>query len=116
MSYQAKDDKVLAVALKVQELCLKLSDSSVMTQVVAGDAITVTIDIGEELEEVRLVSLVQKAPDLYGIRHDFLTNVPGWVTVSGSTITLNLGAAPGYNLASPLGEDDCVIVKYIVKE
>lgn len=98
ISYQSKDDNVLSVALKVQELCVKVGDS-VLTG--AGTPV-VKIQVGEAVEEVRAAMHVDdSAGSVLAIKASDRS-------VSGSEITLNL--------ASSLSSADAIIVKYVIAE
>lgn len=92
ISYQSKDDKVLSIALKVQELCLVSGDPILS---VSGGASV--IEIGEEVAEIRSV----------------LHLVPGSdaackaATKSGSQITV---------AGTVLAAGEALVVKYVVAE
>ena len=101
ISYQPKDDKVLSVALKVQELCVKLSDG-----IAAASGSTVVIQVGESVAEVRAalhcddsvgVSLVAQSGIAIGTPSGGVAN---------SQVTLTLSA--------PMVAADSVILKYVV--
>lgn len=62
ISYQSKDDKVLSVALKVQELCLTSKDS-----IVTDDGGDLLVSIGEAVEEVRVAVKVAAAGTVTGV-------------------------------------------------
>lgn len=98
ISYQSKDDKVLGVALKVQELCVKVGDPVLSG---AGTPV-VTIEVGEAVEEVRAAMHVDDSAG------SILVIAAADRSVSGSQITLNL--------ASALSSADAIIVKYVVAE
>lgn len=98
ISYQSKDDKVLSVALKVQELCLKLSDSGVLS---AGAGTTVVIQLGEPVAEVRAALHCDDSVGVYLIAQS-------GIAISGSQVTLTLSAAMAAN--------DSVILKYVIAE
>lgn len=115
ISYQSKDDKVLSVALKVQELCVKKTDA-----VVSVSGSDVTIDLGEEVEEVRAAIhckdgeasplLVSQAdisfPDEAVIDDPLVPS--GSRTSKGSRVTLGLTAA--------MADEDSVVIKYALHE
>lgn len=97
-SYLAKDSLVLGLQLKVQEVCVKLGDS----YIVSTSGSTATLDFQETLTEVRSViftddSAGTAAPVVAANR-----------VVSGTTVVLTLSA--------PLAAADCITVKYVVQE
>ncbi len=92
ISYQSKDDKVLSVALKVQELCVVSGDA-----VLSDDGTDSVINVGEEVEEIRAVMHVIPGSDVAALA----------ATKSGSEITV-----AGVVLAA--GES--LVVKYVIKE
>jgi hypothetical protein len=98
ISYQSKDDKVLSVALKVQELCLKLSDIGVIA---LGAGTDVVIQVGEPVSQVRSVV---HCDDSFGL----VLIAQAGIAVSGSQITVTLSSAMAAN--------DSLIVKYVVAE
>jgi len=113
ISYQSKDDRVLSVALKVQELVVRSSDSIV--QVAALPSTNVTIDVGEIVVGALVDPLVPgvfdgpkpvviHCDDSFGLS---LIAASG-VSVSGSQITVTLSNAMAAN--------DALIVRYSVKE
>lgn len=94
ISYQSKDSAVLGLQLKVQELCVKKSDTGVVS--VSGN--DVIIDVKEPVKEIRCAIHCDGAgPALV---------VPA--AKAGSQITVTL--------AAPLGASECVIVKYVIDE
>lgn len=98
MSFQSKNSAVLDVQLKVQEVCVKLSD----VELVSVDTLDVTIDLGENVKEVRAALHID---DSVG------TVAPVAVAdqaISGSEVTLTLAAA--------LAADDSIILKYVIQE
>jgi hypothetical protein len=115
ISFQSKSDKVLSVALKVQELCVKKADA-----VVSVSGSNVIIDLGEEVEEVRaaihckdgeaspkLVSQASIAFPDEAVIEDPL--VPGGTRTSkGKRVTLTLSAA--------MATADSVVIKYVLHE
>ncbi len=92
ISYQSKDDKVLSIALKVQELCVVSGDA-----VLSDDGTDSVIDVGEEVAEVRAVMHVVPGSDVAALAS----------TKSGSEITV-----AGVVLAA--GES--LVVKYVIAE
>ncbi len=98
MSFQSKSEPVLNVQLKVQELVVKLAD----TAVVSTSASNATIDIGETISEIRCAIFVD---DSAGTAAPVVASNR---TVSGTTVTLALGAA--------LAAADCIVLKYVVSE
>ncbi len=92
ISYQSKDDKVLSIALKVQELCVVSGDA-----VLSDDGTDSVIDVGEEVAEVRAVMHVIPGSDVAALAS----------TKSGSEITV-----AGVVLAA--GES--LVVKYVIAE
>ena len=98
VSFQAKAEAVLGVQLKVQEICVKLSDS----QIVSVSANDVTIDLQETIKEVRLATFMDDSAG---------TNAPVVAsnqTISGTTVKLACGAA--------LAAADSITLKYVVSE
>ena len=118
ISYQSKDSAVLGLQLKVQELCVKLADSQVVS-VSGSDA---TIDVKEVLADVRCaihcddsaaapedgVLLVSKASISYPDSVDPVTGLPTPSVPGGKRVTLALSAA--------LAADDSIILKYVIAE
>lgn len=98
ISYQSKDSAVQNVQLKVQELCLKLSDTAVIT----ASASTVTVNVQEPIQEIRSV-VHQKASDgsLNGL--PFTSHV-----TSGSTSVITLDTA--------MAAGDSLTIKYVIDE
>lgn len=94
ISYQSKDDAVLGLQLKVQELCVKKSDTGIVS--LSGN--DVLIDVKETVGDIRCAIHCDGAgPALV---------VPA--SKSGSVITVTL--------AAPLGASESVIVKYVIAE
>lgn len=94
----SKSSSVLSVQNKVQQLVVKLSDSAV----VSSSGLTVTINVGEEIEEVRSALHVDDsagtvAPVAAANR-----------SVSGTSVVLTLAAA--------MTDADCIILSHVVKE
>jgi hypothetical protein len=98
ISYQAKDEAVLGLQLKVQELCVKKSDVGVLS---VGAGTAVTIDVKEPVKEVRAALHCDDSVGVYLIAQ-------AGIAISGSQITLTLSAA--------IANDDSIIVKYVVAE
>jgi hypothetical protein len=98
ISYQSKDDAVLGLQLKVQELCVKKSDVAVLS---VGAGTDVTIDVKESVKEVRAALHCDDSVGVYLIAQ-------AGIAISGSQITLTLSAA--------IADDDSIIVKYVVAE
>ena len=92
ISYQSKDDKVLSLALKVQELCVMSGDP--VLSVSGGNSI---INVGETVAEVRAVMLVVPGSDVAAKAS----------TKSGSEITV-----AGVVLAA----GQSLVVKYVIAE
>ena len=92
ISYQSKDDKVLSIALKVQELCLVSGDP-----VLSDDGTDSTIQIGEEVAEVRAALHLVPGSDAACVA----------ATASGSEITV-----AGVVLAA----GEALVLKYVVAE
>jgi hypothetical protein len=97
-SYQSKDSGVQSVQLKVQELCLNLSD----TAVISSSGSTVTIDFKEPVKEFRSV-VFQKASD---------GSLSGAPFVGASTT----GNATTFTLAAPMAAGDSITIKYVINE
>jgi hypothetical protein len=105
ISYQSKDERVLSVALKVQELCVKLSDG-----IMTGSGTTAVIQVGESVAEVRAALFCDDSAGLSRIPQASITIGTPSGGVADSQVTLSLGV--GVSLAA----DDSVILKYVVKE
>jgi len=97
MSFQSKDDKVLSVQLKVQEVCVKLSDN----QVVSISGSTAIIQLGETI--AKIVAAIH-VDDSVGVSIVAVANQ----AVSGTQVTLTL--------AAPLAANDAILLKYVVAE
>lgn len=98
VSFQAKDQAVLGVQLKVQEICVRLADS----QIVSVSANDVTIDVKETIAEVRHAMFFDDSAG---------TNAPvasASQTISGTTVKLACGAA--------FAAADSITLKYVVAE
>jgi hypothetical protein len=98
ISYQSKDDAVLGLQLKVQELCVKKSDVAVLS---VGAGTDITIDVKEPVKEVRAALHCDDSVGVYLIAQ-------AGIAISGSQITITLSYA--------IAADDSVIVKYVVAE
>jgi hypothetical protein len=98
ISYQSKDDAVLGLQLKVQELCVKKSDVGILS---VGAGTDVTIDVKESVKEVRAAMHCDDSVGVYLIAQ-------AGIAISGSQITLTLSAA--------IADADSIIVKYVVAE
>lgn len=98
MSYQAKDEAVQSVQLKVQELVVKLSDN----QVISASASDVTIDVQESIAEVRCaLHMDDSAGTIAPV-------VAANQLISGTSVKLTLSAA--------MAAADCIVLKYVVSE
>jgi hypothetical protein len=97
ISYQSKDSAVLGLQLKVQELCVKLADAQVVS--VAG--LDVTIDVKEDVKEVRCAIHCDDSVGLSLIAQ-------AGIAISGSQVALTLSNA--------LAAADSIILKYVVQE
>lgn len=107
ISYQPKDDRVQQVQLKVQELCLKLSDSNVIVAV--GD--TVVVQVGEPVAAVRSVlHCDDSVPGAALIAQSAIAIGTPSGGVANSQLTINLG------LGNAMAANDSLIVKYVVAE
>lgn len=98
ISYQSKDDRVLGIALKTQELVVRLSDS-----IVSASGLNVTVDVGEAVVSSPKPVVIH-CDDSIGLS---LVASSG-VTVSGSQITAALSNA--------MASADALIIKYSVAE
>jgi hypothetical protein len=113
ISYQSKDDAVLGLQLKVQEICAKKSDVAIVS--VSG--LDVTIDIKETLKQVRCaihcddsigLSLIAQAGITYPDSKDPVSGAPTPSVPGGSRVTLALSHA--------LADEDALVVKYVIAE
>jgi len=98
MSYLSNDASVQRVQLKVQELCVKLSDN----EIVSTSGSTATIDVQQDISEVRSALFIDDSAG---------TSAPVVASnrsVSGSSVVLTLSA--------PLAAADSIILKYVVAE
>lgn len=102
ISYQSKDDRVLSIALKTQELVVRKSDA-----IVSVVGLDVTVDVGEAVvgsAAGEAKPVVVHCDDSIGLS---LVASAG-ITVSGSQITASLSNA--------MADADALIVKYSVRE
>jgi hypothetical protein len=98
ISYQSKDDAVLGLQLKVQELCVKKSDTGVLS---VGAGTSVTIDVKEPVKEVRAALHCDDSGGVYLIAQS-------GIAISGSQVTLTLSAA--------IADADSIVLKYVISE
>jgi hypothetical protein len=91
ISYQPKDSSTQSVALKVQELTVKLSDSAIVSQ--SGAA--VTINVNEAISEVRSASIFIGSTFAAGTVSAIAIVDPstGSVTTNGKGIKVTLSTA-----------------------
>jgi len=97
ISYQSKDDAVLGLQLKVQEICAKKADVAIVS--VSG--LNVTIDVKESVKEVRCAIHCDDSIGLSLIAQ-------AGITISDSQVTLALSNA--------LADNDSIVMKYVVAE
>jgi hypothetical protein len=97
ISYQSKDDAVLGLQLKVQELCVKMADVGILST----SSLTAVINVQEPVKEVRAALHCDDSVGIYLIAQS-------GISISGSQITLSLSAA--------MAAQDSIIVKYVVAE
>jgi len=97
ISYQSKDDAVLGLQLKVQEICAKKADVAI----VSVSNLNVTIDVKESVKEVRCAIHCDDSIGLSLIAQ-------AGITISGSQVTLALSNA--------LADNDSIVMKYVVAE
>lgn len=97
ISYQSKDDAVLGLQLKVQEICAKKADVAI----VSVSNLNVTIDVKESVKEVRCAIHCNDSIGLSLIAQ-------AGITISGSQVTLALSNA--------LADNDSIVMKYVVAE
>ena len=98
ISYQSKDEAVLGLQLKVQELCVKKSDVGILS---VGAGTNVTIDVKEPVKQVRAALHCDDSVGVYLIAQ-------AGIAISGSQITLTLSAA--------IADEDSIVIKYVVAE
>ena len=110
ISYQSKDDRVLSIALKTQELVVRKSDT-----IVSVSGLNVTVNVGESVVGALVDPLVPgvfDGPKPVVIHCDDSIGLSlvasSGVTVSGSQITAALSNA--------MADADALIIKYVVKE
>lgn len=102
ISFQSKDDRVLSIALKTQEIVVRKADA-----IVSVSGLNVTVDVGEAVvgsEAGEAKPVVIHCDDSIGLS---LVASAG-VTVSGSTITASLSNA--------MADADAIVIKYSVRE
>jgi len=98
ISYQSKDEAVLGLQLKVQEICAKKSDVAIVS--VSG--LTATIDVKEPVKEVRsAIHNKDSGPSSILIAQSA-------ISISGSQVTLTLGVA--------LAAADSIVLRYVIDE
>lgn len=97
MSYQSKDSAVLRTQLKVQEVCVKLSDVELVS--VAG--LVVTVKLGEPIKEIKAAIHIDD-------------NV-GAVLIPAANRTVT-GSQVALTLANALAAADAIILKYEIQE
>ncbi len=100
-SFQAKSADVQNVQLKVQEVCVRLSDTSIVS-VSAND---VTIDFGEVLSQVRLATFFDDSAG---------TNAP--VVASNQTFTAGTSTTLKLAIGAAMASGDSITVKYVTDE
>ncbi len=98
MSFLSTNSAVQDVQLKVQSLVVKKADN----QICSTSAQTATIDVGQTISEVRCALFVD---DSAGTSAPVVASNR---TVSGSTVTLTLGAA--------LATADAIVLEYVIAE
>jgi hypothetical protein len=105
ISYQSKDDKVLSVALKVQELCLTSKDP-----VVAVSGADLLISIGEPVEEVRSAIIVDSTGAVSGVAQADLVPVDsGNAAITGDRKRVKV-------VGTSLASGDSLTMKYVIAE
>jgi hypothetical protein len=97
MSYQSKDQAVLRTQLKVQEVCVKLSDVELVS--VAG--LVVTVKLGEPIKEIKAAIHIDD-------------NV-GAVLIPAANRVIT-GSQVALTLANALVAADAIILKYEIQE
>jgi hypothetical protein len=98
ISYQSKDEAVLGLQLKVQELCVKKSDVGVLS---VGAGTAVTVDLKEPVKEVRAALHCDDSVGVYLVAQS-------GISISGSQVTLTLSAA--------MAAEDSIVLKYVISE
>ncbi len=105
ISYQSKDDKVLSIALKVQELCLTSKDS-----IVADDGGDLLVSIGEAVEAVRMAVKVAADGTVSGVAQ-------ADISIESSAPAPAEDDQKVVRLASvSLATGDALVIKYVVAE
>lgn len=105
MSYPSKDEAVRSVQLKVQEVCVKKSD----TAIVATSGSTAIIQLGETISEVRAaIHCDDSVPGAVLIAQSAIAIGTPSGGVASSQVTLTLGAA--------LAAGDAIILKYVIAD
>ena len=102
ISFQSKDDRVLSIALKTQELVVRKADA-----IVSVSGLDVTVDVGEPVvgsAAGEAKPVVVHCDDSIGLS---LVASAG-IAVSGSQITASLSNA--------MADADALIIKYSVRE
>jgi len=97
-SYMSADSGVQALQLKVQSLCVKLSDN----QIASAVGSTVVIDVGQPLLEVRVALFLDDSAATC------LPVVAANRVVAGSTVTLTLSA--------PMVAADAILIDYVIND
>jgi len=98
MSFLSTNSAVQDVQLKVQSLVVKKADN----QICSTSGSTATIDVGQTISEVRCALFID---DSAGTSAPVVASNR---TVSGSSVTLTLGAA--------LATADAIVLEYVVAE
>jgi hypothetical protein len=105
ISYQSKDDKVLSIALKVQELCVVSKDP-----VVAVSGADLLISIGEPVEEVRSAIIVDSTGAVSGVAQADLIAVDSVnPAIVGDRKRVKV-------VGTSLASGDALTMKYVVSE
>lgn len=105
ISYQSKDDKVLSVALKVQELCLVSKDP-----IVAVSGADLLISIGEQVEAVRSAIIVDSTGAVSGVAQADLVLVDSVnPAIAGDRKRVKV-------VGTSLAVGDALTMKYVVAE
>lgn len=105
ISYQSKDDRVLSVALKVQELCVTSKDA-----IVADDSGDLLVSIGEAVEEVRMAVVVAADGSVTGVAQADISiesSVPAPAADDKKVVRLASVA---------LAAGDALSIKYVIAE
>ena len=96
-SFQSKDSLVLGIQLKVQEVCVTLSDS-----ILSNSGAVATIDVKEPIKEVRLALHMD---DSLGV---VVPVAAASQSISGSSVALTLAHA--------MAAGDSITLKYVIDE